>query len=215
MIYSRLHANYRPSAVQLLEDYPSVIDWCPFPILRDKLILLHSANPYLDQIICDIATAYVVEVDADKFVLGQLGRAYIRVWDLICGFEPDDIENDPVQSSDLDREQLLGPELAQGHLPFSLPAPNVETLFQPPYTRRAFKSLGFDDGVPRFKETRVFLFSTQNYTILVQKSWPPALPSYQRFRRKYHVRIYQDMRLWPSIGTLQIGVSTPYADHHS
>lgn len=151
VIYSRMHANYRPSALQLLEDYPSVIDWCPFPTMRDKLILLHSANPYLDQIICDIATAYVVEVDADKLIVGQSGRAYIRVWDLVCAFEVDDIENDPDRSDSLDSEQLLAPEFTDGRLPFSLPAPNVESLFQPPYARGAFKLLGMDDGVPRFK----------------------------------------------------------------
>lgn len=151
VIYSRMHANYRPSALQLLEDYPSVIDWCPFPTMRDKLILLHSANPYLDQIICDIATSYVVEVDAAKIVVGQTGRAYIRIWDLICAFEGDDIEKDPAQNADFDHEQLLSPELAHGHLSFPLPAPNVESLFHAPYARRAFKSLGLDDGVPRFK----------------------------------------------------------------
>lgn len=151
VIYSRMHANYRPSALQLLEDYPSVIDWCPFPTIRDKLILLHSANPYLDQIICDIATAYVAEVDADKFVFGQAGRAYIRVWDLVCAFEADDIENDPAQNAGLDPEPLLAPEFTDGQLPSSLPAPDAESLFQPTYARRAFKSLGLDDGVPRFK----------------------------------------------------------------
>ena len=149
--YSSMHANYRPSALQLLETYPSVIDWCPFPTIRDKLILLHSANPFLDQIICDIATAYVVEVDADKLVLGQVGRAYIRVWDLVCAFEAGDIENDPAQNAGLDPERLLVLELTDGQLPFSLPAPSVESLFQPPYARRAFKSLALDDGVPRFK----------------------------------------------------------------
>lgn len=151
VIYSRMHANYRPSALQLLEDYPSVIDWCPFPTIRDKLILLHSANPYLDQIICDIATAYVVEVDADNLVLGQPGRAHIRVWDLICAFEGEEIEDNLVGNADLDPEQLLAPELADGHLPYTLPAPDVETLFQPPYAHRAFKSLGLDAGVPCFK----------------------------------------------------------------
>ncbi|KAI7775138.1 hypothetical protein LA080_007326 [Diaporthe eres] len=142
-----MHANYRPSALQLLEDYPSVIDWCPFPTIRDKLILLHSANPYLDQIICDIATAYVAEVEADKFVLGQAGSAYIRVWDLVRAFEADDIEDDPAQNDGLE----LAPEFSDRHLSCSLPAPDVESLFQPTYARRAFKSLGLDDGVPRFK----------------------------------------------------------------
>lgn len=151
VIYSRMHANYRPSALQLLEDYPSVIDWCPFPTIRDKLILLHSANPYLDQIICDIATSYVVEVDADKFVCGQAGRAFIRVWDLVCAFEADDVGNDPAGNAGLDPEQLLAPEFTDSHLPFHLPSPDVESLFQPPYARQAFKSLGLDDGVPRFK----------------------------------------------------------------
>lgn len=138
-----MHANYRPSALQLLEDYPSVIDWCPFPTIRDKLILLHSANPYIDQIICDIATAYVVEVDADKFILGHAGRAYIRAWDLVCAFEAEDVEYDAGQD--------VGLGETDSHLPFTFPAPNLECLFQPPYARRAFKMLGLDDGVPRFK----------------------------------------------------------------
>lgn len=151
VIYSRMHANYRPTALQLLEDYPSVIDWCPFPTIRDKLILLHSANPYLDQIICDIATAYVVEVDADRYVLGQAGHAYIRVWDLICAFESEDIEDDPAQNAGLLTEQPLAPGFPDGPPAFSLPAPDVDCLFQASYARRAFKMLGLDDGVPRFK----------------------------------------------------------------
>jgi hypothetical protein len=145
-----MHAKYRPSALQLLEDYPSVIDWCPFPTIRDKLILLHSANPYLDQIICDIATAYVVEIDADHFILGQAGPAYIRVWDLVCAFEAEDIEDDTAQDVGPGSGQLLAPN-ADGNLPFSFPAPNVDCLFQPPYARQAFKMLGLDDGIPRFK----------------------------------------------------------------
>ena len=151
VIYSRMHTNYRPSALQLLEDYPSVIDSCPFPTMRDKLTLLHSANSYLDQIICDIATAYVVEVDADKLVLGQPGRVYIRVWDLTCAFEADDIENSTVRDAGLDLEQLHDTESTGGPVTFSFPAPSVDCLFQPPYAHRAFKSLGLDDGVPRFK----------------------------------------------------------------
>ncbi|KAM0424214.1 hypothetical protein ACHAPT_010586 [Fusarium lateritium] len=133
--YSRLHASYRPSALQLLEQYPSVIDWCPFPTVRDKLILLHSANPCLDQIICDIATAYVVEVDAGRLLLGQSGQGYIRVWDLVCALEADNGD------ADLAHIQLL----------FSLPAPSVESLFEARCAREAFKVLGLDDGVPRFK----------------------------------------------------------------
>ncbi|RSM12143.1 hypothetical protein CEP52_002673 [Fusarium oligoseptatum] len=138
VIYSRLHASYRPSALQLLEDYPSVIDWCPFPTIRDKLILLHSANPCLDQIICDIATAYVVEVDAGRLLLGHSGQGYIRVWDLVCALEADDDNTNPCDSID-------------PQLPFFLPAPSIEDLFEAQCAREAFKVLGLDDGVPRFK----------------------------------------------------------------
>lgn len=149
--YSRIHASYRPSALQLLQEYPSVIDWCPFPTVRDKLILLHSANPYIDQIICDIATAYVIEVDADMLVLGQTGRAYIRVWDLVCGFEGQGMEDDLVQDVTFMSGGLLSSEFPDGHKTVSLPAPDVRSLFQPRYARQAFKALGLDDGVPRYK----------------------------------------------------------------
>ncbi|RSL50864.1 hypothetical protein CEP54_011705 [Fusarium duplospermum] len=139
IVYSRLHACYRPSALQLLEDYPSVIDWCPFPTIRDKLILLHSANPCLDQIICDIATAYVVQVDPGRLVLGHSGQGYIRVWDLVCALETDGVDD----SNPCD--------LTDPQLPFFLPAPSVECLFEAQCAREAFKVLGLDDGVPRFK----------------------------------------------------------------
>ncbi|KAL6922884.1 hypothetical protein FSST1_000158 [Fusarium sambucinum] len=144
-IYSRLHANYRPSALQFSEEYPSNIDWCPFPTIRDKLILLHAANPCLDQIMCDIATAYTVEVDAESLVFGQTGQAFIRVWDLVCGLNAEDMADDLAQNGGFD------PEFATGHVPFSLPAPDIESLFQPEYARVAFKALGLGDGIPRFK----------------------------------------------------------------
>lgn len=150
LVYSRLHASYRPSALQLFEQYPSVIDWCPFPTIRDKLILLHAANPYLDQIICDIATAYAVEVDANKLILGQVGRGYIRVWDLVCAFETEDTDGDDTGSGIM-LNYLSGGDFTDGQLSFFLPAPSVECLFEPHYAREAFRALGLDDGVPRFK----------------------------------------------------------------
>ncbi|KAF4969357.1 hypothetical protein FSARC_3432 [Fusarium sarcochroum] len=147
VVYARLHANYRPSALQIIEHYPSVIDWCPFPTIRDKLILLHAANPCLDQIICDIATAYSVEVDAGKVVLGQTGKGYIRVWDLVCAFETEENDTDDASPSVMfDCSSVPGAQV-----PFLLPAPSVECLFEPHYARAAFKALGLDDGVPRFK----------------------------------------------------------------
>lgn len=150
VVYSRLHANYRPSALQLVEDYPSVIDWCPFPTIRDKLILLHAANPCLDQIICDIATAYSVEVDIGKLILGQTGKGYIRVWDLICAFETEDIETDDGDASAIFDYSSV-PKYTDSQLPFLRPAPSAECLFEPRFARATFKALGLGDGVPRFK----------------------------------------------------------------
>ncbi|OTA27918.1 hypothetical protein BTJ68_11544 [Hortaea werneckii EXF-2000] len=83
-LYSRLHPRYRPSGLQLTETYPKVIDWCPFPTIRDRLILFHAANSQIDQIICDIATAYVVETDLSALVqMDEPLWGYVRVWDLV------------------------------------------------------------------------------------------------------------------------------------
>lgn len=52
--------SYRPTAIQQTLQYPSIIDWIPYPEIRDRLILNFEAYD-IDQIICDMAEAYVVE----------------------------------------------------------------------------------------------------------------------------------------------------------
>lgn len=64
--------------------HPSVIDWIPWPSLRDKLILHHSANPKLDQIISDVGKAYVVQADLSTLVrCPQPIVGYVSVWTLV------------------------------------------------------------------------------------------------------------------------------------
>lgn len=61
------------------------------------------------------------------------------------------MEDDPVQDVTYMSGGLLSSEFPDGHRTVSLPAPDVHSLFQPPYARQAFKALGLDDGVPRYK----------------------------------------------------------------
>lgn len=165
--YSRLHINYRPSALQSSESYPSIIDWCPFPTIRDKLILLHAANPSLDTIICDIAAAYSVDVESAEFVLHCPGQGFIRVWDLICAMggqgTVSNCASHPVQIS-----QQGGPRGREATP--TLPAPDIDTLFTPSFARLAFRKLGLDDGVPRFKlDPVLFIQYPELYDHYVQR----------------------------------------------
>ncbi|KZF21455.1 hypothetical protein L228DRAFT_261631 [Xylona heveae TC161] len=153
-MYMQLPARYRPSALQLTETYPPIIDWCPFPSIRDKLILLHSANPCIDQIICDIATAYVVETDISKLICHDYPEiGYVRVWELIQAMG--EAENEQVDFAQVMCEkqpiaQDLQPQPSTGV--WQLPAPNVESLFgNENYARLAFKELHMDDGVSHYK----------------------------------------------------------------
>jgi len=70
--------------------HPSIIDWIPWPELRDKLIIHHSANPRLDSLICDIGNSYVVPADLSlliKYPQSVLG--YLGVWDLVRAIAPE------------------------------------------------------------------------------------------------------------------------------
>lgn len=163
-MYTRLHLRYRPSALQLTETYPSIIDWIPFSVLRDKLILFHSANPFLDQIICDIATAYVVETDVSMLISLQAPTlGYVRVWDLIRAMgEKDPGILNPSSRGTIGMSRSNGQKRRSSPFlesnakneadGYSLPAPSVEALFQnEAYARLAFKALRMDDGVAIFK----------------------------------------------------------------
>ncbi|KAF9875464.1 bZIP transcription [Colletotrichum karsti] len=128
--FRKLHQRYRPTDAQIRHPHPRVIDWIPFPSIRDRLIQLHAANPHIDQIFCDAVTGYVVETTMSDLVLGapQI-TIYVRVTDLITAMSSD-------------------PEAP----PASLPAPDVTTLFSsPPHARAAFKKLNMDKGAGYYK----------------------------------------------------------------
>jgi hypothetical protein len=88
--YMKLPKNYRPTQTQLSMPHPTVIDWIAWPELRDRLILCHSANPYLDDIIREIGNSYVVETDLSTLV-AELGpvMGYVGVWDIVRTISPD------------------------------------------------------------------------------------------------------------------------------
>ncbi|OBT90452.1 hypothetical protein VE02_01228 [Pseudogymnoascus sp. 03VT05] len=166
--YMQLHSRYRPSALQLTESYPCVIDWCPFASVRDRMILSHSANPRLDDIICDMATAYVVESDVSELIrIDKHTMGYIRVWDLIQAMGIDEEENSLER---LSGERACAPQAdlpsmshPENNIPtpasdiLSLPAPTAHSLFEvKEYARLAFKALGMDRGICLFKLDSAF-----------------------------------------------------------
>jgi threonine aldolase len=112
--------------------HPGIIDWIPFPSIRDRLIQLHAANPHIDQIFCDAVTGYVVEALMSDLILGapQI-TVYVRVTDLI---------NTMSRSSGDDSIAAV------------LPAPDISTLFSSPaYARAAFNKLNMDKGAGYYK----------------------------------------------------------------
>lgn len=131
--YNKLHPRYRPTPIQLEHQHPLVIDWIPFPALRDQLVKHHAANPDIDQIFCDAVTGYVVETPMASLVQGApLATAYIRVTDLITAMDADMPGNDAAMAT--------------------LPAPNVAMLFSSPaYARAAFRKLNMDKGAGYYK----------------------------------------------------------------
>lgn len=88
--YAKITPTYRPSKLQMTAQYPAIIDWAPWPSLRDKLITHHSANPDLDSIICDIGNSYCMSTDLSKLIAGLPSMiGYISVWDLVRAIAPD------------------------------------------------------------------------------------------------------------------------------
>ncbi|CZR47808.1 uncharacterized protein FPRO_13475 [Fusarium proliferatum ET1] len=131
--FNKLHPRYRPTTAQLENPHPGIIDWIPFPTIRDRLIQLHSANPHIDQIFCDAVTGYVVEALMSDLVLGapQI-TVYVRVTDLI----------NTMSSATSESENTIA----------MLPAPDISTLFSSPaYARAAFNNLNMDKGAGYYK----------------------------------------------------------------
>lgn len=133
-LYNKVHEQYRPTITQLQRQYPGVIDWIPFPSIRDRLIRLHAANPEIDQIFCDAVSSYVVEACMSDLIRGApTTKVYIRVTDVatdtVCMAE----------SEELDPHAIL-------------PAQDVASLFSSPECARAvFRLLNMDHGVSHYK----------------------------------------------------------------
>lgn len=90
-LYSGLSSRLRPTIKQLTAIHPAIIDWVPFPSVRDGLITYHSANPMLDAVICDIGAAYALEGDLSKIIAGMPPTmGHIRLLDLIRVLSNDD-----------------------------------------------------------------------------------------------------------------------------
>ncbi|KAF5654628.1 hypothetical protein F25303_1278 [Fusarium sp. NRRL 25303] len=163
--FNKLHPRYRPTTAQLENPHPGIIDWIPFPTIRDRLIQLHSANPHIDQIFCDAVTGYVVEALMSDLVLGapQI-TVYVRVTDLI----------NTMSSATSESENTIA----------MLPAPDISTLFSSPaYARAAFNKLNMDKGAGYYKIDPAFF---EKYPELwdqasdVTATGMPLKPKYQK-----------------------------------
>jgi hypothetical protein len=138
--FQKLHENYRPTEIQCRNQYPRVVDWIPFPSVRDRIIRLHAANPRVDQIFCDAVSGYVVEARMSDLILGAPPvKVYIRVTDLIPA-----MSGANETSTDADLEGLL-------------PAPDIPSLFSSPRVAlAAFRFLHMDGGISLYKMDPAF-----------------------------------------------------------
>ncbi|KFY66365.1 hypothetical protein V496_02089 [Pseudogymnoascus sp. VKM F-4515 (FW-2607)] len=92
--YKALPVSHRPTALQMCTAHPSIIDWAFFPSIRDRLIELYSHSWMLDEIVCELVAAYVVEADLAKIVTGMENhpaqKGYFRIWDIVQTISRDD-----------------------------------------------------------------------------------------------------------------------------
>ena len=142
----RVHPFYRLTPVQIhyLESYPAIIDWIPFPSLRDKFILLHSANPLIDNIFCDAISGYVVQTRMCDLVAGTTSLPiYVRVLDLIAAMDPQSSFVTSFKSGEVSGVKL--------------PAPSAEKIFESPeFARLVFQKLEMDQGPSNYKMDPAF-----------------------------------------------------------
>ncbi|KIW89957.1 uncharacterized protein Z519_09387 [Cladophialophora bantiana CBS 173.52] len=158
-MYAAIDPSLRPTKLQMTVHHPAIIDWIPFASLREKLIIYHSANPNLDDLICEIGNSYVMEIDLARLVaVIPPTRGYVGVWDLVRSIAPEatassnttnlfhpDFENSPETIDDFDDED-------EPNTPAScLPAPNASVLFgSKVLALKAFKLIGMHRGVGNF-----------------------------------------------------------------
>lgn len=134
--YMELPVHFQLTQIQLTMPHPIVIDWVPFPELRDKLILCHSANPNLDEIIREIGNSYVVQTDLSRLVAGfEPGIGYVAMWDMIRTIAPETTPNSTTSAQsatpfcDDDPLDAHGSPESLDDSNWTLPAPSVRALF--------------------------------------------------------------------------------------
>jgi len=173
--YMKIIPSYRPTRLQMSTQHPAIIDWIPWSTLRDKLILYHSANPGLDNVICDIGNSYVVPCDLSKLVAGLPAMiGYVSVWDLVRAIAPDVTclgsnlsdyssgessmgyftASDGMCAYDADAVQIIVDDVDDDQMSssnISLPAPDKATLFSSKALAiQAFRALGMNKGAATF-----------------------------------------------------------------
>lgn len=125
-IYSKIDPWYRATQIQLTVPHPVVIDWVPYPWLRDRLIIFHASNPRLDEIICEVADCYAAEVDLSNLVVGATPcLAFLRVFDTITA-----ISNDQDTGTASSYVFPDDPATARAPIDTPLPAPSITALFR-------------------------------------------------------------------------------------
>ncbi|KAL3300138.1 dihydrodipicolinate synthase [Colletotrichum asianum] len=68
----------------LLCSYPAVIDWLPFPSIRDCLVRYYAGNPCIDQVVSDVVSMYAVETLLSDLVIDAPPlQVYVKVMDLV------------------------------------------------------------------------------------------------------------------------------------
>ncbi|KAF4839595.1 hypothetical protein CGCSCA4_v011028 [Colletotrichum siamense] len=82
--FNKLHPQYQPTLLQLSCSYPAVIDWLPFPSIRDCLVRYHAGNPCIDQVVSDLVSMYAVETLLSDLVIDAPPlQVYVKVMDLV------------------------------------------------------------------------------------------------------------------------------------
>ncbi|KAE9570441.1 hypothetical protein CGMCC3_g13546 [Colletotrichum fructicola] len=82
--FNKLHPQYQPTLLQLSCSYPAVIDWLPFPSIRDCLVRYHAGNPCIDQVVSDVVSMYAVETLLSDLVIDAPPlQVYVKIMDLV------------------------------------------------------------------------------------------------------------------------------------
>ena len=159
--YEALTECHRPTATQLTVIHPAIIDWVFFPSVRDRMIELYSDSWILDQLVCELLTAYVVEADLSKLLSdmsetmpGVPRRGYFRIWDLVQVISRED--PDHIAPTDKGHDMVWqGTTFGIPHSPFELeeedtesewiPIPLGEVFHSRSAAMKLFKLLRMDD----------------------------------------------------------------------